>query len=102
METLSPLLQADGEANKNYFDTLCFSFSPVSLYLWVNLISSIYEAEIFPHCFELPSALTNELFCNEVYHFVQKGKIGSSCCGSVETNLTSSHEDAGLIPDPSQ
>ena len=22
----------------------------------------------------------------------------SSCCGSVETNLTSIHEDAGLIP----
>ena len=25
-------------------------------------------------------------------------KVGSSGCGSVETNLTSIHEDAGLIP----
>ena len=24
--------------------------------------------------------------------------VGSSCCGEVETNLTSIHEDAGLIP----
>ena len=23
---------------------------------------------------------------------------GNSCCGSLETNLTSIHEDAGLIP----
>ena len=25
-------------------------------------------------------------------------KLGSSCCGAVETNLTSICEDAGLIP----
>ena len=28
----------------------------------------------------------------------KKKKRGSSCCGSAETNLTSIHEDAGLIP----
>ena len=27
-----------------------------------------------------------------------KRKLGSSCCGSMEMNLTSNHEDAGLIP----
>ena len=27
-----------------------------------------------------------------------KNNIASSCCGSVETHLTSIHEDAGLIP----
>ena len=26
--------------------------------------------------------------------------FGSSCCGSAETNLTSIHEDKGLIPGP--
>ena len=29
---------------------------------------------------------------------IQKNKIGSSCHGSVVTNLTSIHEDAGSIP----
>ena len=28
----------------------------------------------------------------------QQNKPGCSCCGAVETNLTSIHEDAGLIP----
>ena len=28
--------------------------------------------------------------------------LGSSCCDSVEANWTSIHEDAGLIPGPTQ
>ena len=30
------------------------------------------------------------------------GTLGSSHCGSMETNLTSVHEDAGTIPGPTQ
>ena len=29
---------------------------------------------------------------------LERTKLGSSCCGSVITNLTSNHEDPGLIP----
>ena len=31
-----------------------------------------------------------------------KTNLWSSCCGSAEMNLTSFHEDAGLIPDLAQ
>ena len=31
-------------------------------------------------------------------HLFFKAEHWSSCCGVVETNLTSTHEDAGLIP----
>ena len=33
---------------------------------------------------------------------IKNTKSGSSHCGSAETNLTSIHEDAGLIPGPAQ
>ena len=29
---------------------------------------------------------------------IKKSRTWSSCCGSVEMNLTNTHEDAGLIP----
>ena len=35
-------------------------------------------------------------------NFNVKNVARSSCCGSVETNLTSIHEDMGLIPGPAQ
>ena len=31
-------------------------------------------------------------------YFLIRDAMRSSCCGSAETNLTSMHEDAGLIP----
>ena len=34
----------------------------------------------------------------EVLSYLKKEGTWSSCCGSVETNLTSIHEDAGSIP----
>ena len=32
----------------------------------------------------------------------ERKKLGSSCCGSVVTTLTSIHEDVGSIPGPAQ
>ena len=29
---------------------------------------------------------------------IKKEEFGSSCCGSVETNVTSIHEDVGSVP----
>ena len=31
-------------------------------------------------------------------HGVKNPTAGSSCCGSVVTNLTSNHENSGLVP----
>ena len=33
-----------------------------------------------------------------ISHVTLKNNFRSSCCGSVEMNLTSIHQDAGLIP----
>ena len=33
---------------------------------------------------------------------LEKGSVGSSHCGTAETNPTSIHEDAGSIPGPTQ
>ena len=41
-------------------------------------------------------------FWKTVWTVLQKLKIGSSHCGSVETNLTSIHEDTSSIPGPAQ
>ena len=46
--------------------------------------------------------LLTDLVWKSLYHLyvesIYKTETGSPCCGSVETNLTSTHEDAGSIP----
>ena len=37
-----------------------------------------------------------------VEHMFEKLVLGSSCCGSAVTNLTSTHKDVGSIPGPTQ
>ena len=48
---------------------------------------------------ELPYAASTAIKIenNEPYLVIMKAMIGSSCCGSAETNLTRNHEVAGLI-----
>ena len=60
------------------------------LWLWLRLAAT---APIRPLAWEPPYAMGAALKRQK-----PKKKIWSSCCGTVEMNLTRNHEVAGLIP----
>ena len=83
------------------------------LYTLHNVICQLYlnkagkqnrRKQIYPHLlcsFEKSFSLEDnkEYPVNYMYKITFKSPIlGSSCCGAAETNLTSIHEDVGLIP----
>ena len=61
-----------------------------------------FHAIANPHFYLSPTSCENPqsfLFvCLKVLNVKKFFVLGSSCCGSVVTNLTSIHEEAGLIP----
>ena len=65
---------------------------PALLWLWRRLAAA---APIRPLAWELPYAVGAALKKKKKK---KKKKRGSSYCGSVETNLTSIHEDVSSIP----
>ena len=64
-----------------------------------------YKGSVYTHththtslcCTPEINTLVNLVEVNQLYINL-KNQIGSSCCGSAKTNLTSIYEDAGLIP----
>ena len=56
----------------------------------------LYQTRIL-HCIQSSEFLDLSLFFYDLDSF-EDYRIGSSCCGAAETNLTSIHEDASLIP----